>query len=138
LKGTRDENKSGDARGVSLERFSLERSGAGRPDKSAAQRYSNAAGEDVAGVLHDAAAVFGDCWFDNFREERPQLGMGSLFVIVYEPRTASHVGGPLSPTTSVRPGLSALAPWRAIQSTVHRTTDRTALPNAFQGDPSPS
>jgi hypothetical protein len=46
LKGTRDENKSGDARGVSLERSSLERSGAGRPDKPADQHYGNAAGEE--------------------------------------------------------------------------------------------
>ncbi len=49
--------------------------------------------EPVAGVLHDAAAVFRDCWRYTIREERGQFGMRSLFVIVHQPRIASHVGG---------------------------------------------
>ena len=49
--------------------------------------------EPVAGVLHDAAAVFGNCGLDTVREKRGQFGMRSLFVIVHEPRIASHVGG---------------------------------------------
>jgi hypothetical protein len=39
------------------------------------------------------AAVFGDCRVDGLSQERRQFGMRSLFVIVHEPRVASHVGG---------------------------------------------
>ena len=49
--------------------------------------------EPVAGVLDDAAAVFGNCGRHSVRQERGQFGMRSLFVIVHEPRVASHVGG---------------------------------------------
>src|SRR5262249_16812298 len=47
----------------------------------------------VPGVLHDATAVRCDCRVDSVRQERRQPGMGALFVIVHEPRVASHVGG---------------------------------------------
>jgi hypothetical protein len=49
--------------------------------------------EPVAGILDDAATVFGDRGSDTFREERCQFGMRGLFVMVHEPRIASHVGG---------------------------------------------
>ena len=41
--------------------------------------------EPVASVLHDAAAVFGNRGLDTLREERGQLGMRGLFVMVHEP-----------------------------------------------------
>ena len=34
--------------------------------------------EPIPGVLHDAAAVFGNCWINGVREERAQFGMRSL------------------------------------------------------------
>ena len=37
--------------------------------------------EPVAGVLHDAAAVFGNCRGDSVRQKRGQSGMRSLFVV---------------------------------------------------------
>jgi hypothetical protein len=49
--------------------------------------------EPVAGVLHDPAAVLRNRWLDTARKKRCQFGMRSLFVIVHEPRIASHVGG---------------------------------------------
>jgi hypothetical protein len=49
--------------------------------------------EPVPGVLDNAAAVIGYCRGDSVREERCQFGMRGLFVIVHEPRVASHVGG---------------------------------------------
>src|SRR5262249_27738987 len=49
--------------------------------------------EPVAGVLDNAAAVFGNCRGDSVGHERRQFGMRSLFVIVHEPRVASDVGG---------------------------------------------
>src|SRR5205814_7194636 len=51
---------------------------------SSADRFNRARKlrqEPVTRILHNAAAVFGECRLDSFREERPQLGMGSLFVI---------------------------------------------------------
>jgi hypothetical protein len=49
--------------------------------------------EPVTRVFHDVAAVFRDRWLYSVRQERCQFGMRSLFVIVREPRIASHVGG---------------------------------------------
>ena len=49
--------------------------------------------EPVAGVLHDAAAVFGNRWVNTVRQESGQFSVGRLFVIVHQPRVASHVGG---------------------------------------------
>src|SRR6266487_4993107 len=96
---------------------------------SSADRFDRArklGQEPVAGVLHNAAAVFGDCWLDSFREERPQLGMGSLFVIVHEPRIASHVPGHYRRQPASDPVCLLLH--HGAQSRAHRTTDRTAVP----------
>jgi hypothetical protein len=41
--------------------------------------------EPVAGILHDAAAVFRDCGLDAACEERRQFGVRSFFVVVHEP-----------------------------------------------------
>ena len=49
--------------------------------------------EAIAGVLHDAAAVFSDCRVDSLRQKRGQFGVCGFFVMVHEPRIASHVGG---------------------------------------------
>jgi hypothetical protein len=49
--------------------------------------------EPVSGVLDYTAAVFGDCWVDGLSQERSQSGMRCLFVVVHEPRIASHIGG---------------------------------------------
>src|SRR5882724_6882693 len=49
--------------------------------------------DPVSRVLHDAAAVFGNCGDDSVRQERCKFGMRSLFVMMHEPRIASHVGG---------------------------------------------
>jgi hypothetical protein len=49
--------------------------------------------EPVASVLDNAAAMFGDCRVDGVRQERSQVGMRGLFVMVHEPRVASHVSG---------------------------------------------
>jgi hypothetical protein len=48
--------------------------------------------EPVASVLHDMAAVFGDCGRNTVREQRCQFGVRSLFVVVHEPRITGHVG----------------------------------------------
>jgi hypothetical protein len=47
----------------------------------------------VAGVLHDAAAVISNSGLDTTRQKHCQFGVRSFFVIVHEPRIASHVGG---------------------------------------------
>jgi hypothetical protein len=52
----------------------------------------NPAANLFAAVLHDAAAAFRDRWGDSICEERGQLGMRNRFVIVHQPRIASHVG----------------------------------------------
>ena len=49
--------------------------------------------ETVPGVLHNAAAVFRNRRLNSIREECPQFGVGSFFVVVHKPRIASHVGG---------------------------------------------
>ena len=49
--------------------------------------------EPVAGILHDAAAVFGYCRVDSFLQERRQPSVCGFFVAMHEPRIASHVGG---------------------------------------------
>ncbi len=49
--------------------------------------------EAVPGVLDDAAAVAGNGRGNGVREERRQFGVCGLFIIVHEPRVASHVGG---------------------------------------------
>jgi hypothetical protein len=48
--------------------------------------------EPVAGILDDAAAMFGDRGRDIVRKKRCQLGMRGLFVMVHEPQIASHIG----------------------------------------------
>jgi hypothetical protein len=53
----------------------------------------NSATKPVAGVLHDAAATFRDRWRDTIREERGQLGMRRLYIVVRRPRITSHAGG---------------------------------------------
>jgi len=40
-----------------------------------------------------ATAMFRNWWGDSVRQERCQLGMRRFFVIMHEPRVASHVGG---------------------------------------------
>jgi hypothetical protein len=47
--------------------------------------------EAVAGVLDDAPAVFVDCWGNSVGQEPRQFGMSALFVIVHQPRVASHI-----------------------------------------------
>jgi hypothetical protein len=49
--------------------------------------------EPVAGVLDNTAAVVGNCRSDSVREERRQLGMRGLFIVVHQPRVARHVSG---------------------------------------------
>jgi hypothetical protein len=49
--------------------------------------------ETVAGVLHDAPAMFRNCWGDSVRQERCQFGMRRLFVMMHGRQIASHVGG---------------------------------------------
>jgi hypothetical protein len=49
--------------------------------------------EPVAGALDNAAAVVSNFRGDSVREERCQSCMRSLFVIMHEPRVASHVSG---------------------------------------------
>ena len=49
--------------------------------------------EPVASVFHDAAAMFRDCCLDAAPEKRRQFGVRSLFVMMHQPRIASHVGG---------------------------------------------
>ena len=49
--------------------------------------------EPIAGIFHDAAAVFRNRRLDTARKERGQFGMRSLFVAMHKSRIASHVGG---------------------------------------------
>ncbi len=49
--------------------------------------------EPVAGILHDAAAVFSDCRVGNLRQKISQSCVCGFFVMVHEPRIASHIGG---------------------------------------------
>src|SRR5262252_5815429 len=37
--------------------------------------------ESVPNVLHDAAAMLGNCWINGVRDERAQFGVRGLFVI---------------------------------------------------------
>jgi predicted PurR-regulated permease PerM len=39
--------------------------------------------EPVAGVLHNATAMLGDCWFDPLRQKRCQFGVRGLFIMVH-------------------------------------------------------
>ena len=87
--------------------------------------------EPVAGVLHDAATVFRNRRADSVRQERCQFGVRSLFVIVHEPRIASHVGGQYRRQPAFDPALAALAPWPAIQPTRYSTTDRVTGPHGL-------
>jgi hypothetical protein len=49
--------------------------------------------EPIASVFDNAATVFTNCRGDSVRQEHCQFDVRSLFVIVHEPRVASHVGG---------------------------------------------
>jgi hypothetical protein len=49
--------------------------------------------EPIASVLHNAPAVLCDCWIDGVRQECGQTCVRRLFVVMHEPRIASHVGG---------------------------------------------
>ena len=39
--------------------------------------------EPVAGVLHNATAMLGDCWFDPLHQKRCQFGVRGLFIMVH-------------------------------------------------------
>src|SRR5262249_53439989 len=56
-----------------------------------------------------AAAMFGNCRVDGLRQERGQLGVRSLFVMVHEPRVASHVGGQYRRQPALEPA------WRLLR-----------------------
>jgi hypothetical protein len=49
--------------------------------------------EPIASVFDNPTAVFSNCRDNRVGQERRQFGVRSLFVIVHEPRVASHVGG---------------------------------------------
>jgi len=49
--------------------------------------------EPIAGVLHDTPAVLHDGCIDGVRQECRQTYVRRLFVVMHEPRIASHVGG---------------------------------------------
>ena len=85
--------------------------------------------EPVAGVLHDAAAVFGDC-----RGVRRPLGARPVWhgsPLRHGALTANSQlrRRPISQTTSARPGLAAPAPWPTIQSRCDCTTDQMRCPS---------
>jgi hypothetical protein len=69
--------------------------------------------EPISGVLDNAAAVFGNCGSNSVREERCKFGMRSLFIIMHEPRIASHVGGHYRRQPSLDPEWSLLHHWQS-------------------------
>jgi len=87
--------------------------------------------EAVAGILHDAAAMFRNRGLDTISEEHSQFCMRSLFVIVHEPPNSQPRQRPISPITCARSDLAAFAPWLGIQSRGHCTTDKPPVPNAL-------
>ena len=86
--------------------------------------------EPIAGVFHDAAAVFRDCGLDSVRQERCQFGMRRLFVVMHKSRIASHVGGQYRRQPALDPDWPLLH--HGPQSNQgYCTTDQTAAPNTF-------
>src|SRR5712691_8864893 len=84
--------------------------------------------EPVPGVLHDAAAVLDDCWINGVRQERGQFGMRSLFVIVHEPRVASHVGGHYRRQPALDPVWWLLRHGTQLQPIGYCMSDQTTVP----------
>ena len=64
--------------------------------------------EAIAGVLHDAATVLGDCWMDRIRHERGKLRVRGLLVMVHQSRIASRVGSQYRSQPSLNPLCSLL------------------------------
>jgi hypothetical protein len=67
----------------------------------------------VAGVLHDAAAVFGNCRGDRVVRSAVSLACVGIFVAMHKPLIASDVSGQYRR----RPALDSAppAPWPTIQ-----------------------
>jgi hypothetical protein len=90
--------------------------------------------ESVPGVLDDTAAVVGNCRGDNVRQERRQLGMRSLLVMVHQSRVARYVSRnygrqPASNPAWMRFGHGPRSPSRSIMYDgavgCHRDTTRS-------------
>src|SRR6516165_10891562 len=95
-------------------------SGSNRLDRARKLRQ-----EPVPSVLDNAAAVFGNCRGDSLRQERCQFGMRSLFVIVHEPRVASHVGSHYRRQSALDPDWPLLC--HGTQSSSHDSGDCQGL-----------
>src|SRR5262245_741294 len=84
----------------------------------------------IAGVVYNAAPVFSDCRMDSLRQQRAQFGVGSFFVIVHEPRIASHVGSQYRRQPPLDPDWPILH-HGPPSNPAHCTTDQRWLPNAL-------
>ena len=85
--------------------------------------------EAIASVVYDAAPVSSDCRMDSLRQQRAQFGVGSFFVIVHEPRIASHGGGQYRRQPALDPDWPLLhhwAPANPMDSLFYDGSDRSA------------
>jgi hypothetical protein len=87
--------------------------------------------EPVSGVLDYAAAVFGNCRMDGLRQEHCQFGVRTLFVIVHEPRVASHVGCQYRRQPALDPAWRLLRHGTQIPPIEYSTMDQPTVPNAL-------
>src|SRR5215831_18773256 len=105
------------------------RSGPNRLDRDRKLRQ-----EPVPGVLDDAPAVFSNCRGDSVGQESCQFGVRSLFVIMHEPRVASHVGSQYRRQLALDPDWPLLH--HGSQSNpAHCTTDERGPPTRFDRVP---
>src|SRR5262249_40083230 len=86
--------------------------------------------EPVPGVLDNAAAVYGDRGRDTVHEERGQFGVRCLFIMVHQPRVASHVGSQYRRQPALDPVWRLLRHGSQIPPIGYCTTDQTTAPNA--------
>ena len=68
---------------------------------------------------------------NGLRQERRQLGMRSLFVIVHEPRVASHVGCQYRRQPALDPAWRLLRHGTQIPPIKYSTMDQPTVPNAL-------
>jgi hypothetical protein len=87
--------------------------------------------EAIAGIAYNAAPVFSDCRMDSLRQQHALFGVGSFFVIVHEPRIASHIGGQYRRQPALDPDWPFLhhwAPANPMDTLFYDGSDRGAMP----------